>query len=527
MAPSANSSHHWLSAAILLPLLLLAGLALLGLRAQERLAWDEAREQAQRSARATAALMAVELSRQVMSLPDFPDPPVPGKASPLDAVLDGEDPLALAGIRDDPAAGLSPAGLPRRVLAAMRLRQLDADSQAAGDLVKLVTLEAPSVLTESLLQDPGLGDEPALRNWKDLHIVRRLLRGQAQGGWVAGEGGIVWASRGEDSLRFITRDGYEAALRAALPADDPGFLTHIRMDRPDDDANVLASTAIDFGEGLRAQVSLTSAGVISENVRRQQAWTLALLAAAIGVSTGGVLLVQRSLSRERKLNEMKSQFVAGVSHELRAPVASIRLMADALEQGKVAPDAAQEFHRLIAREGARLSTLVANVLDHSRIEQGRRHWRMEPCDLEALVSDTVRVMRPLAGERKIGLLDHLSPVASSVDEGAIQQALVNLLDNAIKFSPPESAVKVTLSNDGNSGSWELRVCDEGPGVPRHEQARIFERFYRPGDELRRETQGTGIGLNLVKAIADAHGGTIRVESQPGKGSTFILRIPIS
>ena len=222
---------------------------------------------------------------------------------------------------------------------------------------------------------------------------------------------------------------------------------------------------------------------------------------------------------------MKSQFVASVSHELRAPVASIRLMADALEAEKVSAETAKDFHRLIAREGARLSTLVGNVLDHARIEQGRRIWKMEPCDLADLTTGTLQVMEPLAQEKNIKLGSHLSPVEASVDAGAMQQALVNLLDNAIKFSPPGSTVETSLSMD--DGFWKLSVRDQGPGIPPEEQGRVFERFYRLGDELRRETQGTGIGLSLVKSIAEAHGGTVRLQSGAGKGSTFTLRIPTS
>jgi two-component system phosphate regulon sensor histidine kinase PhoR len=241
----------------------------------------------------------------------------------------------------------------------------------------------------------------------------------------------------------------------------------------------------------------------------------------------GLFLIHRTLRRERKLNEMKSQFVASVSHELRAPVASIRLMADALEEGKVAPGTAKEFHRLIAREGARLSTLVGNVLDHARIEQGRKVWKMESCDLAALVAETLRVMEPLAAEKHLRLLSSLEPVEAAIDAGAIQQALVNLLDNAIKFSPPGKSIGTTLAIHDESRTWTLAVSDEGSGIPAEEQPRIFERFYRPGDELRRETQGTGIGLSLVKSIAGAHGGTVTVDSGPGHGSTFTLRIPIS
>jgi signal transduction histidine kinase len=176
-------------------------------------------------------------------------------------------------------------------------------------------------------------------------------------------------------------------------------------------------------------------------------------------------------------------------------------------------------------EGARLSTLVGNVLDHARIEQGRKVWKMDLCDLSALAADTLRVMEPLAREKGIQLESELDAVEATVDAGAIQQALVNLLDNAIKFSPPGTTVETSLAIDG--ASWKLAVRDQGPGIPKEEQHRIFERFYRPGDELRRETQGTGIGLSLVKSIAEAHGGRVLLDSTLEKGSVFTLIGPIS
>ena len=151
---------------------------------------------------------------------------------------------------------------------------------------------------------------------------------------------------------------------------------------------------------------------------------------------------------------------------------------------------------------------------------------MEPCDLAALVADTVRVMEPLAQEKGITLKQDLAAAEATVDADAIQQALVNLLDNAIKFSPPGTAITTTLAIDEERRTWRLSVRDEGPGIPKDELGRIFERFYRPGDELRRETQGTGIGLSLVKSIAEAHGGAVTVASEPGRGSTFTLVIPM-
>ena len=291
------------------------------------------------------------------------------------------------------------------------------------------------------------------------------------------------------------------------------------------DLEVMESLPIRFGEDLRMEIVAARPDMIERNARQQGRWTLGLLGIAVVTSGGALGLMHRSIRRERRLNEMKSQFVASVSHELRAPVASIRLMADALEAEKVTADTVREFHRLIAREGARLSTLVGNVLDHARIEQGRRVWKMEACDLAALTADTLHVMEPLAKEKNITLASNILPVEASVDAGAIQQALVNLLDNAIKFSPAGSKVETALAIDGSC--WRLSVHDQGPGIPKEEQSRIFERFYRLGDELRRETQGTGIGLSLVKAIAEAHGGKVLLESAVGKGSVFTLIGPIS
>jgi signal transduction histidine kinase len=223
---------------------------------------------------------------------------------------------------------------------------------------------------------------------------------------------------------------------------------------------------------------------------------------------------------------MKSDFVASVSHELRAPVASIRLMADALNAGKIEPHTVGEFHRLISREGARLTTLIENVLDFARIEQGRKSWHFEECDLAAVITETVNLMEPLAAGKSITLVfpKPLPSLQTKVDPGAIQQALVNLLDNAIKFSPAGSQVGIMLAE--SPGNWEIQITDQGPGIPPAEHVRIFEKFHRLGSELRRETQGTGIGLSLVKAVAEAHGGRVVLASAPGKGSVFTLIGPI-
>ena len=527
--PRPSSSLHWLTLAVLLPLLVLGVLAWLGVRAQVKAAWSSAREEAKVAGKFVGETMTRELTAAVDTTPLFPDPPLPGVASAADVVLDGNDLTELRKLRDDPEAGISPAGLPRRVLAGFRVFEASKDPADAKVLVSLATGDAASVLTP--LAFAKVGESP--RSWAEGERARAIFRQHPEidpaGKWI-GDGDETWwlASDGK-TLRFIPHAAFMQAVGSAGKQLPPWANLLISIDGRKaagsrTDLEVMESLPLRFGEDLRLEIIAARPDLIERNARQQGRWTLGFLCVAVATSGGALGLMHRSIRRERRLNEMKSQFVASVSHELRAPVASIRLMADALEAEKVAPETVREFHRLIAREGARLSTLVGNVLDHARIEQGRRVWKMEACDLADLTADTLHVMEPLAKEKNITLNTNILPVEASVDAGAIQQALVNLLDNAIKFSPPGGNVETSLSSDGSN--WRLSVHDDGPGIPKEEQNRIFERFYRLGDELRRETQGTGIGLSLVKAIAEAHGGKVILDSAFGKGSVFTLIGPI-
>jgi signal transduction histidine kinase len=208
----------------------------------------------------------------------------------------------------------------------------------------------------------------------------------------------------------------------------------------------------------------------------------------------------------------------------------MRLMTESLERGTVT-DAGrqQEYFRIIGQECRRLSSLVENVLDFSRIDRGSREYTFEPTDLDAVVGRTIEIMRPYASDRKVNLTQ-ASPPGSTlaglrrIDGAAIQQALTNLVDNAIKHSPAGAIVSVEL--DADASSARIFVEDGGPGIPVEEQERIFEPFYRLGSELRRETQGVGIGLSIAKHIVEAHGGRIEVDSSPGIGSGFVIVLPV-
>jgi signal transduction histidine kinase len=256
-----------------------------------------------------------------------------------------------------------------------------------------------------------------------------------------------------------------------------------------------------------------------------------LVLAATLAALGGLAGAWRAFERQRRLGEMKSNIVASVSHELRAPIGAMRLMTESLERGTVT-DAGrqQEYFRIIGQECRRLSSLVENVLDLSRIDRGTREYAFEPADLDALVARTVEVMRPCAAERQVNLVQATFAADRAaglrrIDGAAIQQALTNLVDNAIKHSPAGSTVCVELEADASSA--RIFVEDDGPGIPEEEQERIFEPFYRLGSELRRETQGIGIGLSIAKQIVEAHGGRITVDSSPGTGSGFTIVLPVA
>jgi len=221
---------------------------------------------------------------------------------------------------------------------------------------------------------------------------------------------------------------------------------------------------------------------------RQRVWLFgSVIVVAASTALVGLLASWRSFERQQRLADMKTNFVSSVSHELRAPIASVRLMAESLDRGKI-PDAQKqaEYFRLIVQECRRLTSLIENVLDFSRIDQGRKRYEFEPTDLVGLVQQTVKLMGPCAGERQVMLSaaverHHLSTLDAQpeMDGRAIQQALVNLLDNAIKHSPAGKSVTVGIEQNRAAQLW---VEDCGEGIPPEEHERIFEPFYRRGTE---------------------------------------------
>lgn len=298
------------------------------------------------------------------------------------------------------------------------------------------------------------------------------------------------------------------------------------------ESGILAETARTTAGGVAVVVEVglrRSAEYFAE--QRRRVWVfggLIGLAAAASVVAAG--MTGRALRRQHALNRAKSNFVSSVSHELRAPLGSIRLLAEGLERGTAGDEAKRrEYFRLIGQETRRLGALVENVLDFSRIDQGRKRYEFEPADLRAMVEGTLRIFEPLAAARGVRVgVEWPGEGASTeavVDGRALQQALLNLLDNALKHSPAGAVIGVRLASEDAGARYALSVTDDGPGIPAEEQQRVFEPFYRRGSELRRETQGVGIGLAIVRHVIEGHGGRVDLESEPGRGARFTLRIP--
>ena len=242
---------------------------------------------------------------------------------------------------------------------------------------------------------------------------------------------------------------------------------------------------------------------------------------------GGLVLTKHIVSKEMGLARLKSDFVSNVSHELRTPLALIRLYAETLELGRISTrEKKQQYYRIIRKESERLTALINNILDFSRIEAGRKEYEFRETNIAELVHNTLDSYRYQIEQQGFAFEENIAsdlpPVR--VDREAIARALVNLVNNALKYSTDEKFLGVKLYRE--NGVLKLEVADRGIGIARRDQSKIFEKFYRTGDPLVHNTKGSGLGLSLVRHITQAHGGEIVVESTPGKGSKFILSLPL-
>lgn len=243
------------------------------------------------------------------------------------------------------------------------------------------------------------------------------------------------------------------------------------------------------------------------------------------VALGGYVLL-RDTSRELRLARLRSEFVSNVSHELRTPLAAIRMNAETLLAGRYrSPEKRDEFLRTVIRESERLARLVDNILTFSQLENGRKTYDFQDCDLAEIARTTLESFDPLLQKRGFQLEVEISPSLPIVraDREALATAMANLLSNAMKYSPEQREIRLAIGERGDE--IVVEVADRGIGVPPSERERIFEKFYRAANASAGAATGAGVGLALTKSIAEAHGGRIELEPRAGGGSLFRLILP--
>lgn len=332
------------------------------------------------------------------------------------------------------------------------------------------------------------------------HYLAKLLKDSIAAKAAGSNGQLVISVLGEDK-KDIFATGWRAAEYAVAVPFAPVF--------------------------PRWQVAAGYSGVtIAELARQNFRTNLVVDAITITLLLAGILLALRAAARQVRLAQAKSSFVANVSHELKTPLSLIRLFAEILEMGRATSrEKEQEYFSIIHRESRRLTQLINNILDFSKIEARRKQYQFTSSNVALIVEDVLSTYEYQISSSGFELDTHIasSLPPARVDPDAIAQAVLNLLNNAIRYSADVKKIEVRV--EGRDGQIAIEVADQGIGIPRSEQEKIFEKFYRVNNDLVHNVRGTGLGLALVKHIVDAHGGKIVLDSAPGKGSRFTILLP--
>lgn len=277
---------------------------------------------------------------------------------------------------------------------------------------------------------------------------------------------------------------------------------------------------------LQLEIKLT--GTTLEDFTQARAQTNIIFLIVVNfILVIGILYIIRYVYLEMLLAQKEKDFVANVSHELRTPLALIRMFAELMEMGRVrSEEKKQHYYKTIMAESTRLTQLINNILDFSKIESKKKTYKLLPGNIRALVVDILDFYQYHIKQK--GFVIHnsleLNLPQIRIDEVAIRQAIVNLIDNAIKYTDDKKIINITLKTENNS--IILSVQDFGVGIPAREHKKVFQKFYRTENSLVHNTKGSGLGLALVKNIMDQHAGQVTVKSKVGEGSTFSLIFPI-
>jgi two-component system phosphate regulon sensor histidine kinase PhoR len=371
-----------------------------------------------------------------------------------------------------------------------------------------------------------------LSYWQRIHEGRRYLV-------------VAWHDIGRIVRETLPMMYADPAAPGGAPAP-PRSSAASRVNVVDEEGRIIYGPPLRSGEftvgvrfpttlyNWRVQVSPLASEELASRVQNRRLLEITMVSLSCIVIVVGAIAIVLVAEKERKISALKSEFVANVSHELKTPLALVRMFAEMLQSGRVASEAKkQEYLDIIVRESERLSALIENVLDFARLERGRGSYEFIEGDVGDAVTRAANVYRYRAEREGVKLVLDVEPALprARIDERAIQLAVINLVDNALKYAP--GGETITVRACGHEGGVKVAVGDQGPGVPPEDRQRIFERFVRlpgsreekAGEKGRSPVRGSGIGLALVKHIAESHGGRAWVESELGRGSTFTFTIP--
>jgi signal transduction histidine kinase len=506
--------RHVIWGIVLATLLVFGAIADRALMDQSRLAGDAARAEADEKARLTAvsaraALAQVEqgvltgrASQGVMTVRLAKPSGLFGPAMPYRRRSPGE--LA-ALVSSDSLTG---SGLPEAVVAAIALGRADAKARVAERLLSGRLPVLPDDLPQ-LARALGVAGDSRLQSMRDnlrraprameLPLAPGFHRGLTERGTIEGWSRMEGEIRGYEIPVGVLLERAGVANRAGL-AQSAGAKRGSRV------------AAVPDVEGFSLAVAPDAAGRLRIRMLRVVLWT------AVMVSILGLATMARALGREARAVSREKGFLASVTHELRTPLAAIRLFGETLAEGRGNP---REYGVLVAQESERLDALVERVLALTRADEAPCFSRVAPADL---VSSALTLVADRAKQRAIRIDSQVTPRQGLPDAwwdaDAVRRALLNLLDNAIKHGRQGGQVQVRATVE--DGMMRLSVTDDGPGIGRRDRKRVFERFQRGATE----SAGTGLGLYIVKQVARAHGGRVDLVTEEKRGCAFTLVLPI-
>lgn len=296
----------------------------------------------------------------------------------------------------------------------------------------------------------------------------------------------------------------------------------VNSSNPKEYSGIFTTELSPYFPGQYLQVKLKNETLIDEFVRRRS-WIFGIsLSLLLGGMILGVLLILRDISREEHLARLRSDFISNVTHELKTPLTSIQMFTESIQLKRVKSEVQKkEYLQIILKETESLKRMINNILDFSRMEKGKPSYKFEEVNVSLLLQAALEDLDYWLVEKNFTLVKEIEdPVMALADPVALKQAIINLLNNAIKFSMKQKEITVRLKNEGEMVN--LQVEDKGIGIPEDQKELIFQAFYRVGQKNSEDISGTGLGLSVVKEIVEAHQGSIQVESKLNQGSTFTI-----